>query len=86
MAKFRRKPIVQEIEAVQFNGEANIPQWSAFLQDAPYLGNNNSMSIKTASGLAEVVLGDWLIKEQDGSGFYPCKDEIFRERYEEIKE
>lgn len=79
--RFRRKPIVQEIEAIPFDvNNVLYPygDWGVVIKNGRY-------EIKTASGWAQVVHGDWIIKEQDGSGFYPCSGDIFKDRYEEIK-
>jgi hypothetical protein len=29
-------------------------------------------------------VGDWVIRETDGSGVYPCKADVFAETYEEV--
>lgn len=33
----------------------------------------------------KVVDGDWILPEPDGIHFYPCKDNIFKATYEEVK-
>ena len=42
---------------------------------------DNGMTVQTAGGPAVVYDGDWLAKEPDGRGYYPIKDEIFRQRW-----
>ena len=45
--------------------------------DIPYVTTTHS---------DEIVIedGDWIIPDPDGNGFFPCKDTIFRETYEEL--
>lgn len=40
--------------------------------------------ILTRHGQAAVEPGDWLIREPDGSGWYPCKPDVFEAKYEPI--
>lgn len=80
--KFRRKPIEQIIEAIPFDVNNFLFPYGVWGVEK----RNGRYEIKTASGWAQVVHGDWIIKEQDGPGFYPCKDKIFKERYEAIDE
>jgi hypothetical protein len=39
--------------------------------------------IKTLEGDMQGNIGDWLIKGTKGE-FYPCKDDVFRQKYEPI--
>ena len=32
-------------------------------------------------GAVKIEIGDWVIREPDGNGYYPCRDEVFREKY-----
>lgn len=36
-------------------------------------------------GWSGVDPGDWIIAEPDGSGFYPCKPDVFSAKYELIE-
>lgn len=80
--KFRKKPVV--IEAMQFTG-SNLIEISDFcplfkieiFTDGPWY------IITTLEGDHRSIPGDWIVKGIKGE-FYPVKDEIFRETYEEI--
>lgn len=39
---------------------------------------------QTSNAWIAMAPGDWILLEQDGNGFYPCKDEEFKKQYEEI--
>jgi len=82
MTKFRKKPTI--IDAIQFNGE-NINDVKAFLDFNTVIQYDKSFLIKTLEGNMRVSPGDWVIKGVLGE-FYPCKDEIFKLIYEEVKE
>jgi hypothetical protein len=42
-----------------------------------------SVVVKTLEGDMQGNIGDWLIKGTKGE-FYPCKDDVFRQKYEPI--
>jgi hypothetical protein len=43
-------------------------------------------AVQTIQGeWVRVSPGDWIIREPDGEHFYPCKDEVFRARYELVE-
>ncbi len=82
--KFRSKPV--EIEAIQFTGVQSVKTmctaWkSSFVTVAHYDGSH--IFIETLEGRHRASLGDWIIKGLIGE-FYPCKDEIFKRKYEAI--
>lgn len=87
--KYRKKPVV--IEAVQFTSDAdyNEPDDGVFA----WLDSNESdtywyddaedqIVIDTLEGTMRADVGDWIIRGVQGK-FYPIKDSIFRETYEE---
>ena len=87
--KFRKKPVV--IEAVKWNG-SNFNELMIFV-GIQNLGKHNiensEIQICTLEdGNKEVEhiasKGDWIIKGIKGE-FYPCKPDIFKDTYEEIK-
>lgn len=45
---------------------------------------NNRLTIKTLEGNMKANVGDYIIKGLKGE-FYPCKPDVFNEKYEEIK-
>ena len=92
MKKYRKKPVV--IEAMQFttNNEVGSPQMDSIVnwinQGGTICGawhNGTDILIKTLEGEMRAEVGDWIIKGVKDE-FYPCKDEIFRATYEEVKE
>jgi hypothetical protein len=84
--KFRKKPVV--IEAFKWTGNINQeedPIWIVqeiknriVAVEYPYL------VIKTLEGNMNANIGDWIIKGVEGE-IYPCKPDIFKKTYEEIK-
>ncbi len=84
--KFRKKPVV--IEAVQYTG-------TNFKEILDFLGgdderdkidiHHNSIFIKTLEGDVHAKPNDWIIRGIKGE-YYPCRDDIFWETYEEVKD
>lgn len=90
--KFVKKPVV--IEAMQFTRETywSIVKWidskCTTMVEWDYDPENDSSTyicIKTLEGIMKVSLTDWVICGVKGE-FYPCKDDIFKMTYEEVKE
>ena len=89
--RFRKKPV--EIEAVQWNGD-NFRAVHDFTGEQFYtLGpdERDEDPDATAQVFDElhstwvlVYDGDWIIKGIKGE-FYPCRDEVFQETYEEVQ-
>lgn len=80
MATYRKKPII--VEAVQLGDDLAHP---AVRVTAPERGSVEPRGIvRTKHGQVFVNPGDWLIAELDGSGFYPCKPDIFTATYEAV--
>ena len=92
--KYRKKPV--EIEAVQWTG-LNLEEIKAFvgksliydiINTAREVGKGRLrvfMKIKTLEGDMIASEGDYIIKGISGE-FYPCKPDIFKATYEEVKE
>lgn len=76
MKKYRKKPLI--IEAEQWGTGKEIEGVCPLL--VPGYGR-----IDTLEGPMTVAPGDWVIKGVAGE-LYPCKDEIFRASYEEVKD
>ena len=82
--KYVSRPVV--IDAFRNTEDSdNAPQW---VLDAVCDGRIRSCGTdvpvwicKTNHGFAEFGTGDWLIRGRDGE-IYPCKDEIFKSKYE----
>lgn len=75
--RFRSKPV--EIEAVQFNAEGDHPAVKR-RQLEPVTGG--PFEVLGAQGWSGVNLGDWIITEPKGDGFYPCRPDVFALKYE----
>jgi len=88
MTAFRKKPVV--IEAKQFTGldsYLGIVEWMKKCGDTHALADEVRyetpiMLIHTLEGTMAANPGDWIIRGVQGE-FYPCKDSIFHETYEE---
>jgi hypothetical protein len=86
--KFRKKPVI--IDAWYWNGSTiadarifqdinNLPPWR--------IGSRNGMTgmiIPTLEGDHVAIKGDWILKGVAGE-YYPCKPDIFKNTYEEVK-
>jgi len=78
MPKFRTKP--REVVAEQFHAyPADGEGWPKGVE----VEDGGGPFVTTAHG-QRVYLenGDWVIAEPDGRGYYPCKPDIFADRYE----
>lgn len=89
--KYRKKPVV--IEAMQFNSESqNSEEFLKFLDKASFMIGKvspmeaaHSLQITTLEGIMTANEGDFIIKGVKGE-FYPCREDIFYETYEEVEE
>ena len=87
--RFRSRPV--EVEAHLWNGD-----WGAFdawadetcdeqaEQDGVMLGANGVLLIETLEGVMTAQMGDWIIRGVQGE-LYPCKPDIFAEKYEAVQ-
>lgn len=95
--KYRKKPVVVVIEAIQFNGK-NVEDcldfggedspicWECNVIDGLSLGAvGGNLIIETLEGNMTVSLNDFIIKGVKGE-FYPCKPDIFEMTYEKVEE
>ncbi|WP_200929903.1 hypothetical protein [Nostoc piscinale] len=88
MTKFRKKPVV--VEAMQFNGMDSylkIVEWMKACGDTTAMADEIKYShpimlIQTLEGTMAANPTDWIIKGVKNE-FYPCKNDIFVETYEE---
>ena len=84
--QYRKKPIV--ITGVRWTGD-NFDVVKAFatdyLPDPPSAdGRHLNLWIEKSNTFGRVRLGDWVLAERDGVGFYPCTAEEFDATYEPI--
>lgn len=89
--KYRKKPV--EIEALKFDGNKKSVQELCIWIDKEdkygeifidYRYTPPVVSINTLEGKMIVGIGDYIIKGINGE-FYPCKPDIFKNTYEEVK-
>lgn len=83
---YRKRPVV--VEAAQHKGvpSAELEEWlgEAFESWLPSTGQLVFRIAKSNNKEVTIDDGDWIIKEADGSGFYPCEMDVFVETYEEV--
>lgn len=80
MARFRKKPV--EVEAVRWFRPGDHPA----VRCRTIAGETEPPHVRGRQGTVVVHPGDWIITEPDGSGHYPCADDIFRATYEPVGE
>lgn len=89
---YRKKPI--EVEAIQFTNENKdiVYGWATEIQMNVFhswVNNQPVLIIPTLEGEMTLALGDYLIKEPfptDWRKLYPCKQSIFENTYDLIKQ
>ena len=90
--KFRKKPVV--IEAVQLREDTldklyrfmGIDGRGSFVECGHGIDpGDGKFKITTLEGVHVANIGDWIIRGVKGE-FYPCKPDIFKATYEEVKE
>ena len=84
MSKYRKKPIV--IEAIQWTGD-NLDDICKKFPDfrLKYTISEDVLGIYTLEGVMWASKGDYIIQGIQDE-FYPCKPDIFKETYEEVKD
>ena len=81
--KYRKKPII--VEAIQWTGD-NFEEIYEFSKGNCCLAvDTGKLIIKTLEGDMGAEQGSFIIKGKIGE-FYPCREEIFLETYEPVKE
>ncbi|WP_148310195.1 hypothetical protein [Nocardia otitidiscaviarum] len=78
--RYIKKPVV--IEAMHFETTrlaSAIADWCGGNNDA----RPDQIQIPTLEGVMTANVGDWVIRGVKGE-FYPCRDDIFRETYEQV--
>lgn len=82
MPQYRSKPVV--IDAVQFFYDG--PSVRGVYYPAKQNGTYNGDAFVVTMHDQRVYLqnGDWIIAEPDGDHYYPCKDNVFRSKYDEV--
>ena len=83
--KYRKKPII--IEAKQWNkyDPLVIGEVCTWISNKVFhIDDNRDLIINTLEGDHKANGGDYIIKGINGE-FYPCKPDIFKATYEEVK-
>jgi hypothetical protein len=90
MAIYRKKPGLREAE--QFKGFYHTP----YPPGVVMVDNGNDQDqtkeryefyvVTTHGQKTPIEDGDYIVREPDGNGYYPCKPEIFEKEYELVKE
>lgn len=86
------KSRVIDIEAVQWTGK-NLEEVEDFVGKTPqgYKGffiegeddrEGGVLWIQANTNWSGIEIGEWIL--HDSRGFYPCKDDIFKKKYEEV--
>lgn len=82
MPWFKKKPI--PVEARQFTAAAALPVADWCLGHLAYQENEAVyLIVPTLEGPMKANLGDWIIRGVQGE-FYPCKESIFKETYDQV--
>jgi hypothetical protein len=74
-----KKPVAIEARQYTKDNAKEITDWCT-----GYIDASNNLIITTLEGPMRSYVGDWIIKGVRGE-FYPCREEIFYETYEEVK-
>ena len=90
MNKYRRKSIIVEAARFSDKNKDRVYVWAKSIQQNVQHGWDTKgkpiLKIPTLEGEIECSLGDYLVVEQiDPPRIYPCKPNIFKKTYEEIK-
>ena len=84
--KFRKKPVVIEAFHLTEDNIEALERWCGGSIKGTLLPRlERVIDIQTLEGEMRANIGDWVIKGIKGE-FYPCKPDIFKETYEEVKE
>ena len=84
---YQHRPTI--VEAFQFNDYSetdrflcgNYVNYKFHMNDECGYADSLTFSCKKANGPVTILLGDWLIKESDGVGLYPCTKDDFEKSY-----
>lgn len=85
MTPVRARRKVTEVEAMQWLGvyDKDFAQWGANIR-TPSASQTSVLWVAKSKSWCALGVGHWVIKEADGTGFYPCAQ--FDDFYEVIPE
>jgi len=71
------------VEAVQWTGE-NLHEVEKFIGTTQITLHDTVLGIfvTKSNAICHLQKGDWIIAEPDGSGFYPCAQDVFYASYD----
>lgn len=83
--KFRNKPLTIEIDAMKWTGR-NFEALKKFVGNTSLNLSDSGLKMHVLKGNSYCYLdvGDYIIAESDGRGFYPCVENVFKAKYEKI--
>jgi hypothetical protein len=82
MAKYRSKPVA--IEASQWFKDGDHPAVVFIGTTGGQSHLTNRFAVSSMQGWVAVDPGDWIIQEPFGGGHYPCKADVFANKYEQV--
>ena len=84
MKKYRKKPVVIEAEQYVEYGKL-VKGMCNSLTCFSRLNNKPHVHTIHKDQTVDLEIGDWIIPENDGKHFYPCKPDIFEMTYDEVE-
>lgn len=78
--QYKKKPVI--VSAVKWDG-TNLQEIKAFTGDRAMM-KNITLIIPTLEGTMAAEVGSYIIKGVKGK-YYPCRGDIFKDTYEEVK-
>lgn len=85
MPKFRKKPVVIEVEQFTDENKNRVFNFITCNKVADFDESGSPiLKIQTLEGIMVASLGDWIIKGVKGE-FYPCKPDIFEATYDPVE-
>ena len=84
--KYRKKPVIIEAMKLENSSESfsKAYAWLGDNVDFTAAQNGTFINVKTLRGTVSVRIGDYILKGVSGE-FYPCKPDIFKQIYEEVR-
>lgn len=82
--RYRKRPV--EVDAIRWSGD----NWDAIEKfaggHATFHGGDIDVWIEKSKTWRQALpVGDWIIAERDGVGFYPCTADQFADTYEAVR-
>jgi hypothetical protein len=82
--KFKKRPVVIEAVRLSEDNLEQVEKWcKGSIKGIKLPRYQQVIDIQTLEGEMRATIGDWIIRGIKGE-FYPCKNEIFMDCYEEV--